>query len=566
MLRRARVFTPVVVLTAVLVGVSAFAANPRIERAARALQKKAIEEDSLNVDYDSAIDKLQNAVTQCGTSNCSDGLRATLLRDLGAMQVLSGDADGGASSFVAALKLDPSLDLDPRYKNPKLEKVWNGAKKKAGVGVAALTPPPVVDGLVRTPYPIYVEYAGAEEGAKCAVAYKGSAMSDWSKPIALEKHGKGYGAYVPCADAVEGKLQFYVQCASGGAAPAVSAGKRDKPLSAMIKADLAGDPPALPGDEPPKQCAAAAPVEAGCPAGSPGCQLKADGEDCDLDGQCKGGSCTDGKCATPTVAPPPPKAAVGEECDSDDACATSNCVSHACAPPGPYIPRFWVGAWGAIDLLTIGSANNVCKLADDATSPSGYYCVDGSNNDFPADKATNDDIMQATNTDQTPGGPRFPVNVRAGVSVDYAVDTNIMLGLRLGYVFNTYPGQAAPGQNGGERANKFAPIHLEGRFTYVFGKDAVIKPGVAPYAVGAVGVSEFDIGQSVLIQRGFGVGQQQVTAWVIGGPFFFAVGGGARLLVHNFAFLLGARFFGAIGGGTKSLPGIQPELGAQIGF
>src|SRR5689334_9793479 len=70
--------------------VPAFAADPKVEKEAQALQKKAIEEDSLNVAYPAAIKKLQTAITKCGTDKCNSTLKAQLHRDLGAMQILSG--------------------------------------------------------------------------------------------------------------------------------------------------------------------------------------------------------------------------------------------------------------------------------------------------------------------------------------------------------------------------------------------------------------------------------------------------------------------------------------------
>ena len=555
MLRRASVVVPFVALAGGLLAGAAFAANARVEAEARALQKKAIEQDYLNVDYDSAIDKLQTAVTKCGADRCSDGLRAALLRDLGAMQITNNDPDSGNASFVQALKVDGSLDLDPRYKNPQLESAWSAAKKKAGVAAPGLKPAPPVDGLVRTSYPIYAEYTGHDPVAKCATAYKNSAMTDFSQPVELQKHGKGWGTYIPCTDVQEGTLQYYVQCFNAAGQVLAAAGKRDKPFVAAIKPQLpSGVPPALPNDEPPKQCPGDAPMTGPTPPVSTATETGTET-----------GTETEGTTSTPPPPPPSPKD-IGEECDNDDQCKSGNCSGRACAPPGPVYPHFWIGAWGGLDALIIGSASNVCKLDQNAGSPSGYFCLDPGNNDFPADAMTNNDIVPATNTNQTQGGFKIPTNTRVGVSFDYAVTPNILIGARLAYVLNTYPGQAAPMQNGGERANKFPPVHLEGRFTYLFGRDAVFKKGVAPYAALAVGLSEFDVGQSVIVQRQSLLGTVPATAWVIGGPFFFGVGGGARLVVANFAVMLGLRFIGAVGNGAGFMPGIEPELGAQIGF
>ena len=84
----------------------ALAADPKIEKEAQALQKKAIEEDNLNVNYPGAIKKLQSAIAKCDGDKCNSALKAALLRDLGAMQVLNGSVDEGKASFGQAIGLD----------------------------------------------------------------------------------------------------------------------------------------------------------------------------------------------------------------------------------------------------------------------------------------------------------------------------------------------------------------------------------------------------------------------------------------------------------------------------
>ena len=115
----------------------ALAADPKIEKEAQALQKKAIEEDNLNVNYAGAIKKLQSAVAKCDGDKCNSSLKASLLRDLGAMQVLNGNVDEGKASFGQAIGMDSSIELDPSYKNPQLEGIWNEVKKKGGGGGGA---------------------------------------------------------------------------------------------------------------------------------------------------------------------------------------------------------------------------------------------------------------------------------------------------------------------------------------------------------------------------------------------------------------------------------------------
>src|SRR5580658_1879650 len=104
------------VVVASLFTLPAFA-DPKTEKDAQALQKKAIEEDNLNVAYGAAVKKLQSAIAKCGGEKCNPGLKASLIRDLGAMQILNGSVDEGKASFGKALALDASLDLDAAYKN-----------------------------------------------------------------------------------------------------------------------------------------------------------------------------------------------------------------------------------------------------------------------------------------------------------------------------------------------------------------------------------------------------------------------------------------------------------------
>src|ERR1700676_3338650 len=105
-------------LLTMLVSPSARATDPNIEKQAQVLQKKAIEEDNLNVNYPEAIKKLAIAISKCAGDKCNAGLMGTLYRDIGAMLILSGSVDDGRAAFAKALSFDPSLDLDPAYKSP----------------------------------------------------------------------------------------------------------------------------------------------------------------------------------------------------------------------------------------------------------------------------------------------------------------------------------------------------------------------------------------------------------------------------------------------------------------
>jgi hypothetical protein len=575
----------------------AYAADPKVEKEAQALEKKAIEEDSLNVNYAGAVKKLQTAITKCSGEKCSSGLKAALLRDLGAMQILNGSVDEGKASFGQALGMDASIELDPAYKNPQLEGIWTEVKKKGGGPAAPVkagpqptgdfTHTPAPEALVRTPLPVYVEYSGTEELSRVTVKYKGFGMTDW-KTIELKKSDSGFGALIPCKDATQGLMQYYVQGFNDQKDPVATSGTRSKPFTVPVTAQITGPNPSLPGEEPPEQCA-----DTGeCPPGFPGCggkkkaggedcqknedcesnacsdekcvDKKASGEDCQKDDECNSGTCSSGKCAG--------KKAEGDECDSDEDCDSDRCKEGKCSTSsssGGKGPKVWLGLGFQADWYALPGASNVCFVDAIATNP--YACVDPGtgaafpNSGLPQTKTTpfvsakqlNADIVQGQG-DQVVGGFKL-ANFRIFLSLDYAVSHNVLVGLRGGYVFNTDPSSSA-----------FAPLHLEARLTYLFGKDAVSKKGISPMIFGGLGAGEFDAFVPVPVTLN-NIGNVPLTgtenAWITAGPVFFAVGGGARVLLSTkVAATAALKFEGAFGGAAGFLPGVAPELGVQLGF
>ncbi len=562
----------------------AFAQSRAVEAQARALQKKAMEEDYLTVDFDKATEKLNQAIGKCGANACSAQIRAALRRDLSTVQAAAGKKDEALASMTEALKIDPGLQLDPNYKTKDLEAIYNEAKKGAAAGGGAagggaagggaapsgdFTHTPVPEQLVRTPVPIYAEYSGSEQLERVIAKYKGYGMTEY-KSVELKKMGaNGWGGTVPCADAQIGDLTYYLQGFNAQNDPVASGGDRNNPYRVHIKKDIAAEPPHLPGEPPPKQCA-----EAGeCPPDFPGCGkgagaeggTKGEGEECEEDSQCTSNKCQDGKCTAPEEG----------------------------AEEGKGKPKkrrkFWVGVVGSWDFPLLGSADDVCKLNPLNAEPinsGGYYCVNGDGSDYPfrpsaGDHGNQNAAIQLGKDDKVQGGIA-PGNIRVMVSVDYAINNNLLAGVRLGYVLNTYPGSAA--SNDGKT---FAPVHLEARATYVIGKDALMLPGARPYVFFGAGASEFDssVGVSVsecpnspTMMPTLPCGSpptKSVNAWQIGGPLFVAAGGGVRLALGSkdpgappprSAILVGAKLTGAIGGSAGFLFIPAPELGFQFGF
>jgi hypothetical protein len=164
-------------------------------------------------------------------------------------------------------------------------------------------------------------------------------------------------------------------------------------------------------------------------------------------------------------------------------------------------------------------------------------------------------------------------NLRILASLDYAITQNMLAGIRAGYVLFTNPATSSP-------STAFAPVHLEARFTYLLGKNALTTKGIAPMLFGSVGAGEFDASIPVAVSLldcmgnvcgrppvGARQGTFPVNAWATAGPVFIAAGAGARFLISPTLAATGAlKVEAAFGGSAGVLPGVAPELGMQVGF
>jgi hypothetical protein len=568
---------------------SAASAQSRVnEGAARALDKKAMEDDYLNTDFDKAAEKLTQAIAKCGTDKCGVPVRAQLKRDMAAVQSAAGHKDLALAAMTDAFKIDAGLQLDPNFKTKELEAIYAEAKKAAAGGSSAPPPAgdftvaPVTEQQVRTPIPIYVDYTGSETIKRVMAKYKGIGMTDW-KSVELKAVGSGFGATTACADVQAGDFTYYVQGFNAANDPVASSGDRTNPFHVNVKTGAVSDPPHLPGASPPSQCA----DTSDCPPGLEGCSkaatgpaaidttLKAEGVACEEDSECQSTSCKDMKCTAPPEDTSKPKR-----------------------------KKIWVGVAGSLDLSFLSSSQNVCELylpasiggvtvPSQMTAPSapptslgssgtptntkGYQCTQNGA-DFPSRVNPAEAANIVHNNVDSVGGGMVPGNIRLLASFDYAFTTNMMIGARVGYVLRTYPGTEAA---------HFPPIHAEARYSYVFGDDPIGKAGFHPFVFTGGGVSEFDASVSVAVfetprtstakgwpgvitnpnctTTGSFCGDT-VSAWQTNGPVFLEVGGGARWEVTpGVAALLDLKLVGAIGSnGFAVIP--TPEAGLQFGF
>jgi hypothetical protein len=238
------------------------------------------------------------------------------------------------------------------------------------------------------------------------------------------------------------------------------------------------------------------------------------------------------------------------------------------SPPPTEAPpthaRFWIGVSGAIDFVVMPAATDVCKLTpglvpQQSNSLYTLYCTNPDGSDFPS--ATTNTQLSPGNAGQLSDSVQ-PGDVRVMLTLDDAVADNILIGVRLGVVLNSYTGNAAirDGRALGP------PVHAELRLTYVFGQDPLSHEGFSPTVFVGGGVSEFDARTSTQVKLNNVVGTQPVDVWVTDGPFFLTSGGGVRYqFSQRLQVTLAARLNAAFHG-NGFLPSLGPELTVQYGF
>ena len=547
--------------------------DAKVEKAAKALQKKALESDYLATDFGKAQKKLNDAIASCAADKCSPALLASLHRDLGTVLVGANlDRAKGILEFQEALKLDPKTEPTKDFRTKDIDAAFAEAKgvvmpetkkeepkKKAPVVAVDASGNPsgdfahtaLVEQVVRTPLPIFVEYSGEDAVVRVVARYKGFGMGEF-KLIELSKMESGWGANVPCGDVSQGLFQYYLQGFTADNDPVAGAGDRDHTFKVQIRSKIIGEAPHLPGRPAEAQCA----EKTDCPPGLQGCGGKS------------------GPMGDPTRDEPISGLKDGAACDEDMQCAAGVCSKEGvCGEPKSAFPRLWVGVGASVNLSFVSSQSSVCSLDSSKTNylrplAENFYCTkDGS--DFPsrANNAENATIDAAQRGNSVQGGA-----VLAGtpvyVSLDYALNKSMLVGLRAGYVFGTYQGKGAS-----EDAKRFglAPLHLMGQFTYILGDQGIMHKGLAPYLMGTAGVSTIDAGVAVSVKVNENVGgvvtprNVAADAYFLGGPLLLGVGGGARYALSPKAGLLvGLKAQAALGNGF--LPMLSPDISLQMGF
>ena len=498
----------------------AAAADARAEAVAAAALKAAVSDYRMK-DYASGLGRLEKALRACGASRCAPATKAAVLRDLGAMEWLTGDKATATKFFSDAIAMQPDLEFNRKYDNPDLRAAWDQARGGGGGGGAGdqpsgdfdYAPPP--EHKANTPLPVFVRRDG-EPPVRVLLRYRGAAMTEWRR-VELKKMSGGWGGLIPCADVTPGEMRFYVMGFDDGGDTAGNAGDQKHPFTVPIREEVTSTPVHLPGQRPPHTCG--------------------EGDE---------------------DAPVGPEPAGREDPSrlktADDA--------------GGGYATWWIGITGAVDFVSLPAASDVCSLASDGkpSNSAGYYCSNPNGTDLPArgPGATSTPLVQGQ-AGQATGGIH-PGDVRGMIAVDYALSPGLLVGGRLGVVGNGYPGGAAVVD--GKAFS--APVHVEARITYLFGEAPLATHGFSPFSPRSPPRALLRVRRPhdhrlclpAAEHRGAAAGGGVAVERP---AFFIAAGGGVRYqFSRRAAFSAAVRANLAIGGALLATFG--PEIAFQYGF
>ncbi|HLK39612.1 MAG TPA: hypothetical protein VKU41_22810 [Polyangiaceae bacterium] len=540
----------------------AAAVDARTEAAAKAAMKKA-NQQYLRSNYAAAASVLDRAARACGVSKCSSATRAAVLRDLGTMQVKKGDQAGASKSFTDAIALQPGLELDPDYDTSDVRSAFEAAKGSVGSGgggsggggagggssggaqpAGDFTHHPAPEQQANTPLPIYVQVPEDMNVVRVVVKYKGAQMDDWTR-LELNKLGRGWAGLIPCAHVTTGTIQYWIQGFDQGGEPVASSGDPKHPYTVPIRSEITAEAPHLPGKPAPAACAG----DTDCPPGSPGC----------------GGAARHHHKQAEDEGSTESSASKSDEGTSKEESSEGSSESKPSTSGRLAYAKIWLGVSGTIDFVSLPQVSDVCLTQPNGqpANASNMYCTAPDGTDFPPRSTVPGQPAASPLTRGQAGtssGGLLLGNVRVMLTFDYALSPSLLLGGRFGYVINSYPGQAAA--NDGRAFG--AKFHVEARATYLFGDKPLARPGFAPMVFGGLGASEFDGHTTTFVL--FNGASEPVDAWLTNGPFFLAVGAGARYQFSlRAAFTAAARLNLAVGG-NGVLPTYGPEVGLLYGF
>lgn len=567
-------------LAVALAATSLFVASPvwasGNDAKAEELREKAIFDDYLNLRFQDAEAKLNQAIQMC-ESGCSRKVKAKLYRDLGVVYIAGlKQRDAGVGMFVEAVTHDHGIELDPDLTSDELQAALSEARELAGDaepppeaprgGGAGQPPPkstqllpveefdgvfhtPIEEQLVNTPIPVYVEVHDDEWTAKVKAVrlnYRGFGMVRF-KEVEMPKLGdEGYGFEIDCKEVgmSPGKLDYYIVVVDEDGDAAAEIGTEASPHSIELQREIDYSPQPLPGKDIPAQC----PMPEVAPP-TMAAEGSVDSSDCppDFPG-CDSGS--------------------GWEEDEDPE-----------VPEHARFARHWITAGGQLDFLLMHDVPDACTgnfTAELNCFEGDTYWdpqVPGRTNDF-----DQDGVMDGGGS--TTGGFAMATK-RVYLGYDYAITQNILLGARLGFAMGGGPRLTDEDPFTPDTNPEFLALHAEARLAYWFGEHALSDQVVRPFVQLSGGAAQVDAGldtevidlsngRSCVASPDPATGQPvvscrvPVTAWRKTGTFFASGGVGLMFAFSkNFGLMLEGRYMHMLPASGSVLAG---GGGVVVGF
>ena len=117
-------------------------------------------------------------------------------------------------------------------------------------------------------------------------------------------------------------------------------------------------------------------------------------------------------------------------------------TSPASEGAGGEYARWWIGVAGAVDLISLSGGNDLCGLTASAApaNTQGYYCTNPDGSDFPSRASSTQARSLIPGQAGNVSGGIQAGDLRVMVAVDYALSPEMLIGARVGYLYNSYTG------------------------------------------------------------------------------------------------------------------------------
>lgn len=175
------------------------------------------------------------------------------------------DSQRGVDAFMRALGADSAIEPDPLTSTPEIQSAFqlartrlaSGGRPNANGSAPSIVHQPVVEQLVQTGVPIYVELQNGARVARTVVMYRAHGMRRF-REITMQTVGNGLGVEIPCDEVFEGDFAYYVVAYDASDRVLAGVASEAQPLRVHIVQTRTprAAVPALPGHPAPVSCAA----------------------------------------------------------------------------------------------------------------------------------------------------------------------------------------------------------------------------------------------------------------------------------------------------------------------